>query len=324
MRGCWNFSLSNLQFSIFNILNINTSPITPHQTIANNNSLKWSPLPQRFYLLNDRSGLPSTHYLLRPIYTKTFILLLLFNSYTRLDYMDNILLMDFELNKPLTYLNKFKKMLNDNDWTLDIFWAKEYTKKEKPTMDEKIKNTEFLIIRKPMTFLSNAETRKKIQNVVLKDKKNLLVMSTFPDRDSLDVLTNFLQPFHINPTDNKVIDNNTNKNNERLVVFNKKNKCFSHATLFKGVKSIVIPYPYHLIVDSPAEILIRGNPSTEVLDDGMDYTPGLKGSDIIVGAYFEASCRVIVVNSTIFLDSYFEFNRSFIKNIISWCGKGRN
>jgi hypothetical protein len=67
--------------------------------------------------------------------------------------MDTILFMDFELNKPLTYLNKFKKMIRDEGYNLDLFWAKDYSSEKKPSIDDKINSSEFLVIRKPLTFL---------------------------------------------------------------------------------------------------------------------------------------------------------------------------
>ncbi|WP_455392380.1 hypothetical protein [[Eubacterium] cellulosolvens] len=235
--------------------------------------------------------------------------------------MDNILFMDFELNQPLTYLNKFRKLIRDEGWELDLFWARDYSQKERPSVDEKIKKAKLLVIRKPLTFLSGPQVRKKLQQAVLKDKKSLLVMYTFTEMDSLEVLNEFLRPFKINTSEIQIIDNKTNANDKRNVVFQKKNKCFLHNELFDGVANILIPHPHYVYVTEPAKILIRGNPSTElkygINEGGLDLT----GSELTVGAYYEETGKMIVLDSTLFLDKYFDFNKRFVKNVITWLGK---
>lgn len=232
--------------------------------------------------------------------------------------MDNILMMDFELNKPLTYLSKFKEMLNNDGWNLDMFWAKDYSSDNKPTLDDKINSANLLLIRKPLTFLSSQLAIGKIQEAVLKEKKNLLLMMTYIDLETNSLLRNFLKPFNIIPSGIKAIDTKTNQDNKRMVIYHKKNKCFLHDELFKNVNKILIPDAINLFVDSPAKILIRGNPSTEAVNTlGIDESEPT-GSDIIVGAYHEEKGRLITINSTLFLDNYFDFNKPFIKNIMTW------
>lgn len=237
--------------------------------------------------------------------------------------MDKLLFLDFELNKPLTYLNKFKQLLKDEGWLVDLFWARDYAQEKKPSLDEKINSSDFLIIRKPLTFLTSPAAREKIQEAILKKKRNLLVMYTFFEKESLDVLVNFLNPFKITPSDIKIVDNKTNLENKRMVVFHKKNKCFSHDTLFTNVTKVLIPHPHHLFVSSPAKVLVRGNPTTEVQDDPLyELTDNsdLKGSNITVGAYYDKSGKLVIISSTLFLDNYFDFNKKFIKNVITWLG----
>ena len=123
----------------------------------------------------------------------------------------------------------------------------------KPSFDDKISNFEFLIIRKPLTFLTSTQAREKIQNAILKDKKNLLIMYTYYDLESFEVLYNFLKPFNIIPSEIKIIDHKTNLKNKNVVVFHKKNKCFMHDTLFDGVTKLVISDPRHLTVEPPAK-----------------------------------------------------------------------
>ena len=87
--------------------------------------------------------------------------------------MENILFMDFELNQPLGLLSKFKHWLVREGWTVDMFWAKDYAQeqKKKPSFDEKLQSSNLLFIRKPLTFLTSPNVRKKLQEVVLKEKK---------------------------------------------------------------------------------------------------------------------------------------------------------
>ena len=138
--------------------------------------------------------------------------------------MNNILFMDFELNQPLAYLTKFKKMLASDGWNLDMFWAKDYASDNKPSFDDKLNGSNFLFIRKPLTFLSSPNVRKKIQEAVLDRKKSLLLMMSFADKESLDLIRDFLEPFKIEPSDVRAIDNVTNLKGKRSVVFHKKNK----------------------------------------------------------------------------------------------------
>lgn len=237
--------------------------------------------------------------------------------------MDNkILFMDFELNKPLTYLNKFGKLIRDEGWNLDLFWAKEYTHENKPSVNYKIDSAKILIIRKPLTFLSSPRVRKKLQETIKKDKKNMLIMYSFTERDSLDALSEFLKPFMITPSEVQIIDNKSNQDNFRNVIFHKKNKCFNHSELFKGISKILIPHPHLVSVNKPAKILIKGNPSTEVQEDIYFETSTLSGSDVIVGAYYDDTGRILVMDSTLFLDNFFDFNKKFIKNVITWLGYG--
>jgi hypothetical protein len=251
---------------------------------------------------------------------KTQILIKINN--TGLGYMANILFMDFELNMPLTYLNKFTKLLKTDNWYLDMFWAKDYMKKKRPTLDEKIKSYNILLIRKPMTFLSSKVAVEKIQKAILRDNKRLLLMLTFLDYETLDMLKDFLEPFNIIPTEIRAIDYKTNQDNRKSVIYHKKNKCFNHDELFKNVSKIVIPDATHLYVEPPAKILIRGNPSTEPFYTTGNIKNAPSGSDLIVGAYYEESGRMLIVNSTVFLDNYFDFNRPFIKNVIKWLTTG--
>jgi hypothetical protein len=230
--------------------------------------------------------------------------------------------MDFELNKPLTYLNKFQELIRDSGWAVDLFWARDYTNKVKPSVDDKIAKAEFLIIRKPLTFLSSAMIRKKLQDLVFKKTKNMLVMYTFSETDSLIVMNQFLQPFKINASEIKVIDHKTNLKDKRDVIFQKKNDCFSHDEIFTGINKILIPHPHYIYVDTPAKVLIRGNPTTEIdQDNDIEVESGnLSGSDIVVGAYYEEAGRILVLDSTLFLDKYFDHNKKFIKNVITWLG----
>ncbi len=236
----------------------------------------------------------------------------------RSDAMENILFMDFELNQPLTLLNKFDSWLQKEGWKLDMFWAKDYTKKDKPTFDEKLGSSDFLFIRKPLTFLTSPNVREKLQKAILKNKKSLLLMMSFSDRETLDLLREFLKPFNIEPSDVRAIDDVTNLQGKRSVIFHKKNNCFEHSEIFKRVNKIVIPDANLLFIEPPSKILIRGNPSTDIFSHNPINKPELKGSNIIVGAYYEETGKIIVVNSSIFLDKYFDFNKPFIKNVMNW------
>jgi hypothetical protein len=235
--------------------------------------------------------------------------------------MDKFLLMDFELNLPLSYLNKFKSLINDKGWILDLFWARDYNQKEKPRIEDKINSAQILMIRKPLTFLTSPKMRKRLQDSILKDKKNMLIMYTFTEIESLEVMNKFLEPFKINLSEVQIIDNKRNQGNIRNVIFQKKNKCFSHDELFKGVSSILIPNPHHIFVKKPAKILIKGNPSTAVQYYISEETSNLKGSNLIVGAYYNDTGRMVVLDSTLFLDKFFDFNKKFIKNVITWLGE---
>jgi len=232
--------------------------------------------------------------------------------------MDIALFMDFELNNPLTYLSKFKKLVKDEGWVLDLFWASDYTKKKRPSVDEKISKANFLIIRKPLTFLSSATIRSKLQEIIRTKKKNLLIMYTFTEFESLGVLNQFLEPFKIQLSELQIIDNTTNQNDTRTVVFHKKNKCFNHKFLFNGVQKVTIPHPHHMYLTKPAKILIRGNPSSEIKDSIYMDTSNLKGSDLIVGAYHESNGKILVLDSTLFLDQYFDYNKKFISNVFHY------
>lgn len=235
--------------------------------------------------------------------------------------MDTILFMDFELNKPLTYLNKFKKMIRDEGYNLDLFWAKDYSSEKKPSIDDKINSSEFLVIRKPLTFLIGPQVRKKLQDAVLEDKKSILIMYTFTEKDSLDVINEFLKPFKINTSEIQVVDFVANSDGQRNVIFQKKNNCFFHDELFKGVSKILIPHPHYVYVTEPAKILIRGNPSTELKYKQDDDSDSLTGADLVVAGYYEETGRLVVMDSTLFLDKYFDFNKKFVKNIITWLGE---
>jgi hypothetical protein len=236
--------------------------------------------------------------------------------------MDNLLFMDFELNKPLTYLNKFRKLVRNEGWDLDLFWASDYSQKKKPSIDVKINSAKLLVIRKPLTFLSGPQVRKKLQQAVLKSKKNLLVMYTYTENDSLEVLNEFLKPFKINTSDLQMIDNKTNQQDYRNVVFQKKNNCFYHDELFSGVSKILIPHPHMIYVHEPAKVLIRGNPTTELKTDFNENVSDLSGDNLIAGAYYneKKSGKMLVIDSTLFLDEYFDFNKRFVKNIFTWFG----
>ena len=185
------------------------------------------------------------------------------NAYIGFDHMNNILLMDFELNKPLTLLNKFKTFLRNEGWAVDMFLAKDYSDGKKPSLDDKINSAQFILIRKPLTFLNSPKVTKKLQDAVLKDKKSLLLMLTFLDKESLNLIQNFLKPFKITPSEIKIIDQITNLNNKRSVVYHKKNNCFVNDIFFKQVAKIVVPDANVLYIEPPSEVMIRGNPSTE-------------------------------------------------------------
>ena len=76
-----------------------------------------------------------------------------------------------------------------------------------------------------------------------------------------------------------------------------------------------------IIPNSRISYLIQGNSSTEmdyIFDESISK---LEGSDITVAAYYEKNGKMLVVNSTIFLDNYFNFNKPFIKNVVSWLGE---
>jgi len=234
--------------------------------------------------------------------------------------MENILMMDFELNQPLTYLNKFTKLIENEGFTLDLFWARDYVSDKKPSIDDKINNSKFLIIRKPLTFLSGPIVRKKLQDAVIKDKKNMLVMYTFTEKDSMDVLNEFLKPFKINTSEIQIVDPKANSDDKRNVVFQKKNNCFVHKELFKGVSKVLIPHPHFVYVTKPAKILIRGNPSSELKYKLDDESSDLTGRNLIVGAYYDKTGRIILLDSTLFLDKYIDFNKKFVKNVITWLG----
>lgn len=238
--------------------------------------------------------------------------------------MEKLLFLDFELNNPLIYLNKFQSLLKDEGWLIDLFWVNEPSTKNKSILEAKIEKNQFMIIYKPLTFLSSPGSRKKIQDAVIKDKKNLLLMISFNDTETYELLQQFLVPFKINLSFNKIIDNNTNLKHVRSVVYHKKNKCFKHNELFSGVSKLVIPYAHHLNINPPAKILIQGNPTTELQVEYKTDDSDINGSDIIAGAYYEKTGRIVIVNSTVFLDKFFDFNKPFIKNVITWLGKVTN
>ena len=149
-------------------------------------------------------------------------------------------------------------------------------------------------------------------------------MYTFPDMETLELLNSFLKPFNIQISEIQIIDHETNLKNKREVIYHKKNNCFLHDELFKDVNKIVISDAYHIYLDSPAKNLIRGNPSTKLQFLMSTEEAEMRGSEINVSVYYEETCRVMLINSTLFLDKYFDFNKKFIKNIITWLGKEIN
>jgi hypothetical protein len=143
-------------------------------------------------------------------------------------------------------------------------------------------------------------------------------MYTFSESDSLDALNKFMEPFKIQLSDASIIDTKTNQDDQHNVIFQKKNRCFFNDILFKGVGKLLIPFPHHIYTADPAKILIRANPSSEIKFDIFQETKEIKGTDLIVGAYYDKTGRIVVVDSTLFLDNYFDFNKRFVKNVFTW------
>ena len=87
--------------------------------------------------------------------------------------MKSVFMLDYELNQPFLYIEKFQNMLTKQDFQVDMFKISDAGKDKKSPLDDKIEACDFIILRKPLTFLSGESTRKKIQDFVVKKHKNI-------------------------------------------------------------------------------------------------------------------------------------------------------
>ncbi len=232
--------------------------------------------------------------------------------------MKKAFLLDFELNKPFTYIEDFINILSKSDIEIDIFNVSDAGKDKKSPLMNKIEASNFLILRKPLTFLTSESSRAHIREAVMEGNKNLLIIYSFSDIDSLEVLNDFMAPLNLRASSLMVYDDNNNFESRRIVVFHKANGCFVHPEVFKGVEKVVIPQAHHIFITNPSKAMIRGNPTTRTLGTTDMPVAGVEGSDIIVGAYNEESSRVVIMDSTLVNNKYIRENTRFVKNIIKW------
>jgi len=232
--------------------------------------------------------------------------------------MKTAFMLDYELNQPFLYIEKFQKLLTNQDLNIDMFKISDAGKDKKSPLDDKIDACDFIILRKPLTFLSSEPTRQKIQDFVIKKHKNILVTFSFVDYESLEIINDFLKPTNIQSSGIMVYDDKENLGSRRLVRFRKSNGCLEHPDLFKGVDEVVIPQAHYVYVVKPSKVLIRGNPSTRAEGTSDSQLENIGGNEIIVSAYNDDNAKIILMDSTLLNNKYIDKNTKFVKNIVNW------
>lgn len=232
--------------------------------------------------------------------------------------MKKAFFLEFELNKPFTYIEDFINILTNSDIEVDIFNVSDAGKDKKSPLVPKIEACNFMILRKPLTFLSSESSRTHISDAVIKGNKNLLIIYSFSDIDSLEVLNNFLEPLNLRASSLMVYDEHENFESRRIVVFREANGCFEHREIFKGVDKVIIPQAHHIFITEPAKVMIRGNPTTRTVSTFDMPVAEVEGREIIVGAFNEKTSRVILMDSTLVNNKYIRQNTRFVKNVIKW------
>lgn len=234
--------------------------------------------------------------------------------------MKSVFMLDYELNQPFLYIEKFQNLLTKQDFQVDMFKISDAGKDKKSPLDDKIEACDFIILRKPLTFLSGESTRQKIQDFVVKKHKNILITFSFVDYESLDILNDFLKPLNIQSSGIMVYDDKENLGSRRLVVFRKSNGCLEHPKIFKGVDQVVIPQAHYIYVVKPSKVMIRGNPSTRAVGTSDSQLENIGGKEIVVGGYNDDKAKVILMDSTLINNKYIDKNTKFVKNVIKWMG----
>jgi hypothetical protein len=234
--------------------------------------------------------------------------------------MKTVFILDYELNQPFLYIEKFQKILTKLDFNIDMFKISDAGKDKKSPLLDKIEACDFVLLRKPLTFLSNESTRKKIQDFVIKKKKNILITFSFVDHESLEILNDFLQPLKIQSSGIMVYDDKENLGSRRLVVFRKSNGCLEHPKIFKGVDQVVIPQAHYVYVVKPSKPMIRGNPSTRAEGTSDSQIENIGGQEIIVSAYNDDNSKVILMDSTLINNKYIDKNIKFVQNVVKYMG----
>jgi hypothetical protein len=232
--------------------------------------------------------------------------------------MKTAFMLDYELNQPFLYIEKFQKLLTNQDLNIDMFKISDAGKEKKSPLDDKIDACDFIILRKPLTFLSSEPTRQKIQDFVIKKHKNILVTFSFVDYESLEIINDFLKPTNIQSSGIMVYDDKENLGSRRLVRFRKSNGCLEHSDIFKGVDEVVIPQAHYVYVVRPSKVLIRGNPSTRAEGTSDSQLENIGGNEIIVSAYNDDNAKIILMDSTLLNNKYIDKNTKFVKNVINW------
>jgi hypothetical protein len=230
-------------------------------------------------------------------------------------------MLDYELNQPFLYIEKFQSLLKKQDFDTDMFKISDAGKDKKSPLIDKIESCDIVLLRKPLTFLSSESTRKKIQDVITKKNKNILITFSFVDYESLEILNDFLKPFKIQSSGIMVYDDQENLGSRRLVVFRKTNGCLEHPEIFKGVDKVVIPQAHYVYVVKPSKVMIRGNPSTRAEGTSDSQLENVGGQEIIVSAYSDGDSKVILMDSTLLNNKYLDKNLKFVQNVVKWMGK---
>jgi hypothetical protein len=234
--------------------------------------------------------------------------------------MTHALLLDFKQNNPFMYIEKFQHLLYRLNIEVDMF--NRYGAKRGDAyhaLAEKLSQCELIILRKPLPLLSDDTIIELVHDAISAYHIAVFAIYSFSEQAALDTLNRFLQPYHIQSSSIMVYDDSENVGSRRIVRFLQENNCFAtDCKIFDGVDSVVIPHPHHIFVNTPSKPLIRGNSTTITIDSNDLLLEHPIGSEIIVGAYHQEPARLVVIDSTPFVDTYIELNMKFAENIIYW------
>jgi len=230
-------------------------------------------------------------------------------------------MLDFLENAPYTYLNSFKDLIRERGLDPEMLTPKDLMGDTKGGLQSRFDDCQFIIVRKPLAVLLNKSIRDAVTKAVQEDGKNLLVMYSFVEDDAHGAMNSTLEPFNIQSTSIKVFDDVENEGSKRMVTFRDRNWCFVHEDLMKEVTQVTIPHPHHLEVQAPSKPVIVGNSTTIAMTEYDVLLDDPKGKTIVVAACYEEKGRLILTDSTIYLDSYISWNKKFISNILDWLQK---